>query len=68
LTRPPQVQGLNGFDALNLWAQHQAGELSALPTLLTYNAYDVINLKPLLELACRDLARQTLERVGLPYP
>lgn len=63
LTRPSEVQGLDGFAAVRLWAEHQAGDPRALGTLLAYNACDVVNLKPLLELAVRELTAQALARL-----
>lgn len=62
LTRPDEVQGLDGFAAVRLWAEHQAGQPGALDTLLTYNACDVINLEPLLEMAARELKARALAR------
>ena len=63
LTRPQEVEGLTGWDAVKLWQRHQAGEAGALDTLLVYNACDVINLKPLLEYSCRKLGQRLLGRV-----
>ena len=59
LARPQEVQGLDGYDAVRLWAEHKAGSPKALDTLLQYNACDIINLKPLLEMAVPRL-KQTL--------
>jgi uncharacterized protein YprB with RNaseH-like and TPR domain len=63
IARPPEVQGLGGYDAVRLWAEHQAGDPAALPTLLTYNACDVLNLLPLLKLATRELRARALARL-----
>lgn len=49
---------LDGYDAVVLWQLHEQGEKQALPTLLRYNAEDVVGLKPLLELACHTLMAQ----------
>lgn len=51
---------LDGYDAVLLWRLHKRGDPRALPTLLRYNAEDVVGLKPLLELACNRLIK------GLP--
>ncbi len=48
---------LDGYDAVLLWRLHQRGDPRALPTLLRYNAEDVVGLKPLLELACNQLTK-----------
>lgn len=64
LARPDEVQGLDGYDAVRLWAEHQAGNPEALGTLLSYNACDVINLKPLLEMAVTRLKETLLSRVA----
>ena len=64
LARPAQVRGLNGYDAVRLWAQHQAGDPGALEILLQYNACDVVNLKPLLDLAVTRLKETLLGRLA----
>lgn len=57
---------LNGYDALTLWRLHKRGVEDALPTLLRYNAEDVVSLKPLLELACRMKVEQMQAGFALP--
>lgn len=64
LTRPPGVDGLGGLDAVHLWARHQAGDPSALPTLLAYNACDIVNLQPLLAQAHDRLRQSLLAQAG----
>ena len=49
LSRSDDLQGLNGWDAVNLWHAWQAGDKRAGETLLQYNAADVRNLEPLAE-------------------
>lgn len=49
LSRSDEVQGLNGWDAVNLWHAWQAGDERAGETLLQYNEADVRNLEPLAE-------------------
>lgn len=49
LSRSDDVQGLNGWDAVNLWHAWQAGDERAGETLLEYNEADVRNLEPLAE-------------------
>lgn len=49
LTRSADVQGLHGWDAVNLWYAWQAGNEQAGQTLREYNEADVRNLEPLAE-------------------
>lgn len=48
ISRPPEVEGLNGWDAVRLWREYMAGRRGALELLLRYNACDARNLEPLL--------------------
>jgi uncharacterized protein len=58
---------LDGFDAVLLWRLHERGKTEALPTLLRYNAEDIVGLKPLLELACNKIiAKLPLDLPSLP--
>jgi uncharacterized protein YprB with RNaseH-like and TPR domain len=63
IERPEQVRDLGGYDAVRLWRAHLAGDPQALDILLQYNAYDVINLEPLLNLAVRRLKERELGRL-----
>ncbi|KMY68451.1 hypothetical protein AAU61_01910 [Desulfocarbo indianensis] len=65
IARPESVRELSGQDAVTLWRDHLAGDGGALDILLEYNAYDVINLRPLLELAAGRLRERELGRLGL---
>jgi len=47
--RDSDVIGVDGFEAVRLWAQYKRGNQQALQKLLKYNEQDIINLKPLLE-------------------
>jgi uncharacterized protein YprB with RNaseH-like and TPR domain len=47
LTRPEEVQGLDGWEAVRLWQAWRRGEGEALQLLLRYNECDVRNLEPL---------------------
>jgi uncharacterized protein YprB with RNaseH-like and TPR domain len=57
LNRPPDLAGLNGYDAVLLWERAQRGSRPARDLLLRYNQEDVINLESLMEqtyqLACQ---------------
>lgn len=58
IARPEEVDGLDGFAAVLLWQRHLEGDPEALPTLIEYNAQDVVNLEPLMDFACRELQKQ----------
>jgi len=49
--RPPEVDGLGGYEAVLLWDRHCRGDYHALSQLLTYNREDVVNLESLMEQA-----------------
>jgi uncharacterized protein YprB with RNaseH-like and TPR domain len=49
--RPPEVAGMDGFEAVLLWERYQRGDRGALDLLLTYNREDVVNLELLMERA-----------------
>jgi hypothetical protein len=60
LHREAEVDGLNGFDAVRLWRAYEWGDASALRRLILYNTADIVNLKPLMELAFRELKTRLL--------
>lgn len=62
LARPSALQGLGGYDAVRLWRLHQRGHRGALPTLVRYNAEDVVSLLPLAVLVYNEMVCQ------LPLP
>ncbi len=47
IRREDDLVGLDGWDAVRLWAQWRGGSESALDLLLKYNAADTQNLEPL---------------------
>ncbi|MCY4613778.1 MAG: ribonuclease H-like domain-containing protein [Nitrospira sp.] len=49
LARSDDLQGLDGWDAVNLWHAWQAGDERAGRILLEYNEADVRNLEPLAD-------------------
>lgn len=61
LPRDPDLEGMDGRDAIRLWQAYRVGHESALETLLRYNREDIVNLKPLANLAYTRL-RQKLWR------
>ncbi len=49
IERHASVRGMDGWEAVRLWHQWEAGDEQALSRLVTYNAADVQNLEPLAE-------------------
>jgi uncharacterized protein YprB with RNaseH-like and TPR domain len=65
LNRDPEIEGLNGYDAVLLWKAHQWGDREALGRLLRYNGADIVNLKPLMEMCYRKMKARSLR--GIPH-
>lgn len=61
IERMPGIQGLDGWEAVRLWQAHQWGDPTALRTLIAYNTADIVNLKPLMEMAYSDLRASLME-------
>ncbi len=59
LQRPPDLAGLDGYDAVLLWARYSRGDRQALELLCRYNQADVLNLEYLMQQAWT-LARRRL--------
>jgi hypothetical protein len=68
LARPPDLAGLNGYDAVLLWQRARRGDREARQTLLRYNREDIINLEPLMEQAYRLACRQALAAISQVPP
>ncbi len=51
LARDDDIADLDGFDAVRLWHEYRAGSEEALQLLVKYNAADIQNLEPLMEMA-----------------
>jgi len=65
LDREDGVHGLDGRDAVLLWATYQeTGDRIALDRLIRYNAADVLNLEPLMEMAARQMKEALLPLHG----
>jgi hypothetical protein len=59
------VRGMGGIDAVLLWHAYQWGDDSALERLIRYNTADIVNLKPLMEMAFEQMkARVLLDQDG----
>ena len=59
IERSAETAGLSGWDAVRLWREYQRGSREALQLMLEYNAEDVRNLKPLMELVFNRLSQQS---------
>jgi len=58
ITRPDEVQGLDGYQAVALWhAWSRRGDETSLERLLAYNREDTLNLEPLARM-CYDILKQ----------
>ena len=69
LDRDEGVHGLDGRDAVLLWAAYQeTGDRIALDRLIRYNAADVVNLEPLMEMAARRMKKDLLPPHGPETP
>ncbi len=51
VSRDDEINGLGGYEAVLLWRRWINGDKEALDRLIQYNTADIINLKPLMELA-----------------
>ncbi len=49
IERPVEVRGLNGWDAVRLWAEYRHGSREALERLIAYNRADTVNLRALMD-------------------
>ncbi|HUI38559.1 MAG TPA: ribonuclease H-like domain-containing protein [Thermoplasmata archaeon] len=58
------VEGIDGLEAVRLWAEHRRGRDGALERLVRYNRADTINLEPLLDFATRELGRRLLPPIS----
>jgi len=61
LSRPAEVQGLSGEDAVRLWCEYQQGQEASLERLISYNREDVLNLGKILELVVPRLISERLD-------
>ncbi len=62
IERDDDLQGLDGWDAVRLWREYQAGREESLDTLVRYNAADIVNLEILAERAYAEIRAS----LGLP--
>jgi uncharacterized protein YprB with RNaseH-like and TPR domain len=65
LAREKGIHGLNGWDAVRLWAQYrEKGDTWALDRLIRYNTADIVNLEPLMEMGVHTMKQRLFH--GLP--
>lgn len=57
IVRSPEIDGMDGYEAVLLWKAYQWGDRSALDTLIRYNTADIVNLKPLMEMCYEEMKR-----------
>lgn len=60
IVRNQRINSMNGYDAVRLWYHYQMGDESALELLIEYNTADIVNLKPLIEIAYEILKKRFL--------
>ncbi len=60
LSRPEEVDGLDGYEAVRLWQKYRRGNDQALERLILYNKEDVLNLSHLAEFAYEGLSQLVL--------
>jgi uncharacterized protein YprB with RNaseH-like and TPR domain len=63
ISRPDEVQNLDGWDAVRLWREYRRGKAESLRTLVTYNLEDILNLERLLEIGIN----RHIQSRGLPF-
>lgn len=62
--RNPEIDGMNGYDAVMLWRAYQWGDTDALERLIQYNTADIVNLEYLMLMGYREMKAREL--AGLP--
>jgi len=62
IQRAPEINGMDGFEAVLLWKAYQWGDRSALDKLVLYNTADIVNLKPLMEMGYEEMKRRVLTK------
>lgn len=60
LQREEGIDGLTGWDAVQLWRRYLRGDEKALDTLIAYNRADVVNMEPIAEYLYREMKRETV--------
>lgn len=60
IERTDETTGLNGFDAVRLWREYEAGNRGSLDLLVAYNREDIVNLETLMGVAYSTLRRSCI--------
>jgi len=60
LSRAPDIDGIDGYEAVLLWKAYQWGDERALDLLIQYNTADIVHLKPLMERGYEQMKAQLL--------
>jgi len=61
ISRPEDVKGMSGEDAVRLWKQYERNSnRNALKLLLKYNMEDIVNLQPLARMLVDDISRSMM--------
>jgi len=62
LLREDDIADVNGYEAVRLWYRwERQGDVGALEKLCRYNAADVVNLKPLADMAYDMMAKKVFQ-------
>ncbi len=62
ISRPDDVKGMSGEDAVRLWRLFERrSNRNALKLLLKYNREDIVNLRPLTEMLVEESRRRLFE-------
>jgi uncharacterized protein YprB with RNaseH-like and TPR domain len=62
ISRPDDVMGMSGEDAVRLWHNFErTGNRNALKLLLKYNMEDIVNLEPLTDMLVKDAKRRLFQ-------
>jgi uncharacterized protein YprB with RNaseH-like and TPR domain len=58
--REPEIDGMDGYEAVRLWEAYEWGDTAALDRLIQYNSADIMNLEPLMDMAYREMKARLL--------
>jgi uncharacterized protein YprB with RNaseH-like and TPR domain len=58
--RESEIDGMNGYDAVNLWRAYRWGDQDALEQLIRYNTADIVNLEPLMKRGYQEMKNRLL--------
>lgn len=60
IMREPEVDGMDGHDAVMLWKAYQWGDQNSLNRLIQYNTADIVNLEPLMKMGYEQMKSRLL--------